>query len=45
MLAVCYLLAILVTVEADLEVIVAVLGIVIVSLVVVLGPEMDDLDG
>ena len=44
-LAVCCLLAILVIVEADLEVIVAVLGIVIVSLVVVLGPEMDDLDG
>ena len=45
MLAVCCLLAILVIVEADLEVIVAVLGIVIVTLVVVLGPEMDDLDG
>lgn len=44
-LAVCCLLAILVIVEADLEVIVAVLGIVIVSLVVVLGPEMGDLDG
>ena len=44
-LAVCCLLAILVIVAADLEVIVAVLGIVIVSLVVVLGPEMGDLDG
>lgn len=44
-LAVCCLLAVLVIVEADLEVIVVVLRIVIVSLVVVLGPEMDDLDG
>ena len=39
------LLAVLVIVEADLEVIVVVLRIVIVSRVVVLGPEMDDLDG
>jgi hypothetical protein len=45
LLAVCCLLAVLVIVEADLEVIVVVLRIVIVSRVVVLGPEMDDLDG
>ena len=45
LLAVCCRLAMWVIVAVTLEVIVAVLGIGIVILVVVLGPERDDLDG